>query len=787
MVVNGFHFSFFSVVVALALFAFALTVIAILLVLAKKKETDAFKLRYVLEQVYEVLFVSPDGYCSWLYGMEKNSKPKEVVSHKLAVLLNLKNGINSNFNDVLDRINQDDKETFIEKVNNLKNKGENFACEIKNQEKNKRIIAIGYRSQNSVKVLADTVWFRDITSTSDSMDELYSLNKHINKKYEFAKNVIDKIPFPVWGRDKNLKITFCNQVYAEAVGAKNEDEVVENKIELASGKVLLKSRNLAIDAYRKKNKQVAKEHLVIKGNRHYVSIAEQYTPIEEGDFKCATLGMAFPIDDEGELDSKLKRHISAHFGVLENLTTAIVIFDADKKLSFYNKPFVNLFGFASTWLDEAPFYPEFLDALREKRMLPESRDFKAYKSSELELFGSLLEPCESLLYLPMGKILRRFMIPYGLGGLLISYEDVTDRKALEASYETSISTQRATIDNIREAVAMFDAEENLNLYNSNYLKLWKFEKSFLDTRPKFSEIIEMHRPFFTEDETEWNSFKGKILDTLSMGKEAKLRFERRDNKVLDVSKVPLVDGGFLLAFDDITREAYEREQQEQQIQIMSKKDKTLKDFIDSMASGFTQPLKELSDFAGKLPSSALFVEKASDIENTFLDVMRFAKSEINASMPVVSSVDIPLMLEDIMAKLKARADAKLIYVSINYDKKNSIKCLTDRERIFELLYYITATSLGIARKGENVSINVKKETKKEKSYVKVTFSPHFIPSDVKNAVQEYLGIGNDLVKMNVNDLSCSIEVERTVELTSLCLIIPAETNQADNTDKNDNK
>ncbi len=770
IVINGFHLSFFSLVFVTILFALMVAVAVFFFVSWKKSETSTFNLRYILEQVYEVMFASPDGYFSWLYGL-KNGEVREIVSHRLAVLLNLKKGIKSSFGDILDSINPDDKNAFLANVDALKNKGKNFAFEIRGKEQDKRIIAIGCRSRNSEKVLADTIWFRDITSTSNSMDELYSMNHHVNRKYDFIKVIIDKIPFPLWGRDKDLKITFCNQAYADAVGNKSTEEVVENKTELATGKVLLKTRGLAIDAFGKKSLESTKEYMVLNGNRHYVNLSEQYLPIEEGEFQCSTLGMALPIDDEGNLDAELKRLTSAHFGVLENLTTAIVIFDKEERLAFYNQPFVNLFDFPASVLDDKPFYSEFLDILREKRMLPESRDFKAYKSSELELFGKLLQPKESLLYLPMGKILRRFMIPYGLGGLLISYEDITDRKALELSYEASIENQRATIDNIKEAVVMFDAEENLNLYNSNYLTLWHFDKSFLDTKPKFSDIIELHRPFFTEDEAEWNKFKNTIFDTLNKGSEAKLRLERRDKKVLDVSKVPLADGGFLLAFDDITGQANEKELREKQIRTMSKKDEVFKSFISAMASNFPLPLKELSVLAGKLPSSALFVEKAGDIESSFADVMNFAVAEINAAPLKIEKVNILPILKDIFSKLRARAAAKMIDITLNCDEKISMECYTDKSRFFELLYYIAATSLSIAGRNEKLSVTAKAEEKYGKKCIKIIFSPHFMPSGIKNAENEYLGLGADLVKMNASDLSCEIKVERTSEAASYSLSV----------------
>ena len=96
-----------------------------------------------------------------------------------------------------------------------------------------------------------------------------------------------------------------------------------------------------------------------------------------------------------------------------------------------------------------------LELLRERRVLPEYVDFPAFKQEQDRLFVSVLERQEELMHLPDGRTLRRAGSPHPFGGLLFLFEDVTDRLALERSYNTLIEVQGETINNLHEGVAVF--------------------------------------------------------------------------------------------------------------------------------------------------------------------------------------------------------------------------------------------------------------------------------------------------------------------------------------------
>ena len=50
--------------------------------------------------------------------------------------------------------------------------------------------------------------------------------------------------------------------------------------------------------------------------------------------------------------------------------------------------------------------------------------------------------------------------------------------------------QKATLDNLREAVAVFSADGRLRLYNDAFTELWELAKTKLEDGPDFDAVID---------------------------------------------------------------------------------------------------------------------------------------------------------------------------------------------------------------------------------------------------------------------------------------------------------
>src|SRR5260370_18094700 len=115
---------------------------------------------------------------------------------------------------------------------------------------------------------------------------------------------------------------------------------------------------------------------------------------------------------------------------------------------------------------------------------------------------SLIEPQEELLHLPDERTLRLVISPHPFGGITFVYEDVTDRLALERSYNTLIEVQRETLDNLYEGIAVFGSDGRLKLSNPAYGRLWQLSADDLAGQPHLSEIVEKTHAFF-HDDADW--------------------------------------------------------------------------------------------------------------------------------------------------------------------------------------------------------------------------------------------------------------------------------------------
>ncbi|MDP6474348.1 MAG: PAS-domain containing protein, partial [Alphaproteobacteria bacterium] len=288
-----------------------------------------------------------------------------------------------------------------------------------------------------------TLILRDCTRENDR-------NAELSGEIDHLRTLFDALEMPIWQRAANLDLSWCNESYARHVDSSTPRVQRENGPELISGVPREEARALAREAVEAGMAKRARHHVVVAGERRYLDIVE--TPLENAG---GTAGWAHDISDLEQAEANLNRHIEAHAQVLQSLNTSIAIYAADTRLIFFNSEFIKLFDLDEGWLAGGPTLSEVLEAEREQRRLPEQADWRLYKKRMNDLFTSVTESEEELLHLPDGSTIRHVVLPHPFGGLQFMSQDVTDRYTLERSYSTLTAVQRATLDNLFEAVAVF--------------------------------------------------------------------------------------------------------------------------------------------------------------------------------------------------------------------------------------------------------------------------------------------------------------------------------------------
>lgn len=526
---------------------------ALLLVLRMKQKN--YFLRRDRERYAETLYASHDGYFAFIYPDEKVNDPRKYItercSRRLAVILGLEQGIKSSFEDVLKNFYKDDAKKILKYVGLLKEEGVAFEDYFLLKFSNKYIRLEGVRINGADgNIYCDMIWFRDVSFATNRIKNLEKEKEEIEKKFVLQQDMLNNLPFAVWLRDDKLDISYCNKKFAEFIPDKSPNTIADEHLEITGTGGESISRNLASKAHKSKRTAKSKTGVVINGSR--IAMEAYETPFypEQNLEKTYSVGCLIDVNELDALKRDLKQHQNAQLEILQALGTAFAVFDQNMNLQFNNQAFTTLWKLDNTWLNEKPSYPNFLDYLRENRLLPEVPDYKAYKADEQKKFSQIIEPLSDLMHLPNGKTIRRMRAPYPMGGVVFAFEDISDRLATTSAYNALMSVQNDILTGLFEGILIFGSNGRLNFYNDAYIKLWDAKKNFLMEEPTFDEILDSQQSFFTDND-DWDSVKKGIKANILNMTAKTITLRRSKNSDLLLSVKNLSDGSLLIVYKSI--------------------------------------------------------------------------------------------------------------------------------------------------------------------------------------------------------------------------------------------
>lgn len=507
------------------------------------------------ERYSNTLYASKDGYFAFVYPDEKINDPrkniKERCSRRLAVIMGLEAGTDSGFEDIIKSFYKDDGKKIQKYVEMLREDGVSFEDEFILKNGNKCLRLSGSRINGiDGNIYCDMIWFRDISFETNRIQNLEKQNSESETLIMKLEDMINNIPYPIWLRDEKLNLALFNKKYMEYTESKNREEILAQGGEILNINGENVFRNLALLAHSTNKVKKNTINLVKNGERHVLEAIE--TPFHVGDSldKICTAGALIDITELDELKRNLKQHQNSQLEILGTLGTAFAVFDNHMKLAFYNKAFARLWKLEDIWLEAQHNYSEFLDIIREKRMLPEVPDYLLFKNGEQKDFSTIIEAKEDMQHLPNGQTFRRVRSPHPMGGLIFAFEDISDRLAATSAYNSLLSLQREMLENLLEAILIFGSNGHLKFYNQAYLKLWNIAEEFLQEEPGLNEILDSQRNYFGKEE-DWKPIKGEILSHLTNIMTKSFILNRNNQDKLEVSSTNLSDGSMMIAYKKI--------------------------------------------------------------------------------------------------------------------------------------------------------------------------------------------------------------------------------------------
>lgn len=258
---------------------------------------------------------------------------------------------------------------------------------------------------------------------------------------------------------------------------------------------------------------------------------------------------AVPVDAAIRAETALRDFRNTMSDTFAQLALGLGLFDAAGRLQMFNPAFGELSGLPVEFLLRRPHLGALLDALRDRGMLPEPKDWRAWRQMMLELpAGTVMH--EEMWGLPDGVTYRATLRPQAKGAFALLLEDISTEMSRSLRYRADMELSQSVIDTLDEGIAVFAQTGQLVLSNAAYAELWGHDPGVTLTEGSIRQVAAHWREVSAPSPL-WSEVEEFIGTTgLRDGWQAEARL--RDGRLIGCRCVPIRDGATLVAFRPLT-------------------------------------------------------------------------------------------------------------------------------------------------------------------------------------------------------------------------------------------
>ncbi len=549
---------------------------------------------------------------------------------------------------------------------------------------------------------------RDVAGYKRDLGLILDHQKKISRDVRSSRALLNALPSPAWLRDGNGRLTWVNKAYVTAVEAESDAEVIASQIELLESR-----QRRAIERKHKTGKAYEERlSLIVGGDQK----THQVVVIPLAD---ASAGVAIDVAALERAQTALDRQITAYDRTLDRVATAVAIFSADRKLTFHNEAYRNMWQQDEAWLKSGPQDGAILDRLREEGQLPDVANYREWKARLLACYTDITE-IEDWWHLKSGRVVHVVAERRPDGGVTYFYDDKTEALSLERRYVALTRVQGETLNSLKEGVAVFGTDGRLKLFNSAFAQIWHMSQRLLASTPHIDEFVANAKVLFDDGHT-WPKIVKAVTSFSVARSQLDGQMMRPDGSVIDYAATPLPDGGMLLTFADVTdAKAYERTLKERNEALVAA-DNLKNRFIGHVSYELRTPLTNIIGFSELLASPHLgeltqkqreYLDHISQsstsllsIIDGILDLATIDAGALELRLAEVSPHDV---INATILALRERAVSADLTIDVATEDGIG-PFVADEARVRQILYNLMSNAIGFSRPGGVVKLECWRE------------------------------------------------------------------------------
>ena len=331
-------------------------------------------------------------------------------------------------------------------------------------------------SYNNGKSHINIIFFINLTEENQEKLEILELyKKYRTMSYELDQ-ILNTLPIAIWKREQDGKFLFYNVAYQKLMHHISPTITVPHETE-----------NIFVNQFKDcliQNRRInLLKHYIVKNKVEAIKFVESPIRYAEG-----SVGHAEDISEMEEFNKNFKLLLSKLEKMMDFSSSGIIIVDGEQRIVQFNLTFRSIFQLENKWLCEFPTFGMLLDKLRDLNRLPETKDYRDYKTLQLKKINEFTTPYYELLHLPNGQTIKLSVVPVRSASTILIYDDITEMLKIERLYNELINVHKSLVYNLSHGVIVFGHNGKVKIFNENAKNFLSLKNSELVALPHFNDI-----------------------------------------------------------------------------------------------------------------------------------------------------------------------------------------------------------------------------------------------------------------------------------------------------------
>jgi len=399
---------------------------------------------------------------------------------------------------------------------------------------------------------------------------------------------------------------------------------------------------------------------------------------------------------DGPTAQEAKRDAQLFQVALDNMSQGLCMFDENQQLILCNRRYLEIYGFSETVVRPG---------ITLQKIMEYSVSLGNYGRDQATLEQQLRD----------GRIIAVKHCPMENGGSVALYEDITEEKRRNGALE-SLSQKlglqnlmfESALNNMIQGLCMFDADQNMIVYNRRYLEIYGFSPSVVKPGISLEEILDYS--------VSLGNYSPQVAKrTLNERRLQAAQCERavheqhlNDGRIIAVMHQPMGGGSSVVTYQDVT----ELKQREKEIVELTRNatvseaaNRAKSEFLANMSHELRTPLNAIVGLADAMRSEVMgavevpayhtylndIVGCGDDLLGIIQDVLNMSQIEAGRVELHETEVDLQQVLTDCLESLKTATEGRTVRM-VSRNRLTPVRVRGDADKLGEMIRKVVSNA-----------------------------------------------------------------------------------------------